>query len=53
MYIYTHKFLEGVLLHVGECIPVMEYDNADNFSSGFITKHRESYVTFIFIFNYS
>ena len=32
------------MLHVGECTPVMEYDNADDFSSVFIAKRRESYL---------
>ena len=32
-----------LLLHVGKCTPIMEYNNADDFSCVFITKRRESY----------
>ena len=40
---YIDIFLGYVLLHIWECTPVMEYDNADDFSSVFIAKQSESY----------
>ena len=40
---FLNVFSKCVLLHVGVWTPVLEYDHADDFSSVFITKRRQSY----------